>query len=392
MSKALEAVFSAVSEPGLAETGGSHSLKGSEFQKNWAIVEMFSLYQQADREDFMLLFEAIQDVAVLDSATDPKSIDIVQVKKKDRGEWAWGVLTNLHTPPDPTKAVAKKAASKKTAGKTKPLSGVSDSPIGKLFSAMAALPELETSARFVSNAGCNIDLEVGGSAAAAERALCSELAPHFRVLLQSALDAVKKSGHPVPDLSKTRLDKVDLSVSNPADKSLAAAFSYLSTHSPSHAGQARAFVDSILVKLGPLGANTSKCSTFAELVEKQGFGMSHFRSALADLDQTPDLQAYFDEWLDEARKTGLSLMEATRIRTAFTAIYRRMLTSALLPDEPELVAACEHWVDANSNFEPLHAWLVGGVAQIEVDFLSMKTHELRAHLLLRAIYRCVDQN
>ncbi len=387
MSKALEAVFNAVSEPDIAETGGSHSLKGSEFQKNWAIVEMFSLYQQVGRDDFMLLFEAIQDVAVLDSATDPKSIDIVQVKKKDRGEWAWGALTNLHTPADPAKA-----AGKKSVGKTKPLAGVSESPIGKLFTAMAALSELETSARFVSNAGCNIDLEVGGSAAAAERALCSELAPHFRMLLKSALDAVQKPGQAASDLSKTRLDKVDISVTNPSDKSLSAATSYLLKNSPSHAGQATAFVNSILVKLGPLGANTSRCSTFAELVEKQGFGMAQFRSALADLDQTPDLEAFFNEWLDEARKTGLSLMEATRVRTAFTAIYRRMLTGASLPDEPLVVAACENWIDTNPNFEPLHSWLADGIAQIEVDLPSMKTHELRAHLLLRAIYRCVDQN
>ena len=387
MSKAQNAVFKAVGEPDIAETGGAHGQKGSEFQKNWAIVEMFSLYQQLGRQDFLLLFEAIQDVAILDSVSTPKSIEIVQVKKKDRGEWAWGALTNLHTPPSPAKA-----ARRKTAVKTKSLSGVADSPIGKLFSAMAVLTELETSGRFVSNAGCSIDLEVGGSAAAAEKALCSELAPHFRDLLESALDAVKKSGHTASDLSRLRLDKVDISVTDPTGHSVIAAFRYLLSHSPRHAGQASAFVDSILVKLGPLSANTSKCSTFAELVEKQGFGMSQFRSALADLDQTPDTEAYLNEWLEEARKTGLSLMDATRIRIAFTGIYRRMLIGAMLPDEPELVAACENWIDANPDIEPLQAWMANGVAQIEVDFPSMKTHELRAHLLLRAIYRCVDQN
>ncbi len=387
MSKALEAVFKAAVAPTIGETGGAHSLKGSEFQKNWAIVEMFSLYQDANRQDFMLLFEAIQDVAVLDSATAPKSIEVVQVKKKDRGEWTWGALTNLHAPPGPAKVNGRRPAVK-----GKPLSGVSASPVGKLFSSLAALTELDASGRFVSNAGCSIDLEAGGTAAAAEKALCSELAPHFRDLLQSALDTVGKTHHVAADLSRLRLDKVDISVNDPSGNSLAAAFRYLSSHSPNHAGQAGAFVDSILVKLGPLGTNTSKYSTVDELIQKQVFGRAQFRSALADLAQTPDLQVYLNDWLEDARNTGLPLMEMTRIRSAFAGIYRRMLIGASLPDEPEVVSACENWIDTHPDFDPLYTWMTEGVAHIQADFPSIKTHELGAQLLLRAIYRCVVQN
>src|SRR5699024_11184669 len=100
--------------------------KGIEFQKNWAIVKMFSLKEKATI-DFLFLFEAVQDVAILNSSTAPTSIEVFQIKKKDRMEWTWASLTNLHAPYDPSKKAKIKVK------KTKPLDGVADSPLGKLF-------------------------------------------------------------------------------------------------------------------------------------------------------------------------------------------------------------------------------------------------------------------
>jgi len=374
-------------DPEIAESGGAHNQKGIEFQKNWAIKKMFALYEEVGREDFIFLFEAIQDIAVLDSSTKPTAIEIYQVKKKDRKEWTWGLLTNLHAPADPL-AVPKR----RSTAKTKPVTGISDSPIGKLFAAMAAFDALTTSASFVSNAGCDLDLEGEGNAASAELVDMSKLLPHYRELLQSALDSVQKPGHQKSDLSKVSLEKADLAVGDPRAQSEAAALRYLTAHSKRHAGQAIAFVDSLLAKLGPLSAKTGKAKTIEEMISKRGYSFQQFKSALGDLQQTPDTIFYLNMLLEKMSGEGLKIFEIMRIRAASTSIYSRMLMRTPLPEEPAVKTACDDWLDGNELEEPLLPFMENGVSHLRANFTSMKSHELQAHLLLRAIDRCVDPN
>lgn len=65
----------------LAEVGGGHNQKGVEFQRHWAVMRMFEL-EKAGQKDFLFLFEAIQDVAILDSCVSPTTICVYQIKKK----------------------------------------------------------------------------------------------------------------------------------------------------------------------------------------------------------------------------------------------------------------------------------------------------------------------
>jgi len=142
----MDEVFSVSVQKNLAETGGGHNQKGVEFQRHWALSRMFEL-ESAGTPDFLFLFESVQDVAELDSATAPSSIKIYQVKKKDRGEWSWALLTNLHDP-------GKK--------KTKPLVDIKNSPLGKLYASVLAFKKLKSSGHFVSNNGCALPPKGGG--------------------------------------------------------------------------------------------------------------------------------------------------------------------------------------------------------------------------------------
>src|SRR5690606_15649053 len=90
--EALKELVHVATSSEYAEVGGSHNQKGIEFQRHWGLVRMFEL-AEAGQADFLVLFEAIQDIAVLDSATSPTTIAVYQVKKKDRKEWGWGELT-----------------------------------------------------------------------------------------------------------------------------------------------------------------------------------------------------------------------------------------------------------------------------------------------------------
>lgn len=129
ISDPLAELLALVNNKQLAEVGGGHNQKGVDFQRHWAVMRMFEL-EGAGEKDFLFLFEALQDVAVLDSATSPTRICLYQVKKKDRKEWGWADLTGLHQPPDLKKSANPKKPSKAT--KAKPLKEVRGSPIGKL--------------------------------------------------------------------------------------------------------------------------------------------------------------------------------------------------------------------------------------------------------------------
>ncbi|GAN97724.1 hypothetical protein Geu3261_0238_001 [Komagataeibacter europaeus NBRC 3261] len=384
MITGLDEVVLALSDPEIAESGGAHNQKGIEFQKNWAIVKMFSLKEQGSL-DFLFLFEAVQDVAILDSSFKPTTIEVFQVKKKDRNEWTWASLTNLHVPDDPLKGPKGKSK------KIKPLAGVSESPVGKLFTALAGFKHMNGSARFISNAGCDLKLAAGGNAATSLPVPLSDLPAHFTDLLQSALDSVQKTGHARSDLAHVLLEKVDIPVDDAQTYTIGIVHKFLDSVSPKHAGQARSFVESLLAKLGPLGAKTAKATTIEEMKSRHGFSSEQLNNALGDLQQTPDIDAYFNEWLQEL-KGSLTFWEAAQIRIAFTGIYTRKLFATPLPSDVEIAECCDIWLAANpvTTNTSLQSMFEGGVMHLGTAFPKIKKVELQAYFLLKAIEKCVD--
>src|SRR4051794_26588200 len=133
----IETVLRIANDKTLSETGGGHNQKGVDFQRYWSVMRMFEL-ESDGVSDFLFLFETIQDVAVLDSPTNPATITVYQVKKKDRKEWTWSALTGLNAPGKKTKPDGSK---------------VTESPLGKLYLGVRACEGLTTEGYFVSNAG-----------------------------------------------------------------------------------------------------------------------------------------------------------------------------------------------------------------------------------------------
>jgi len=373
----------ALIDPDIAESGGAHNQKGIEFQKNWAIVKMFALKEQA-AIDFLFLFEAVQDVAILNSSTAPTRIEVFQVKKKDRMEWTWASLTNLHVPDDPSKKAKSKVK------KTKPLDGITDSPLGKLFASLASFKTLENSGSFISNAGCNLILASGGNVATSLPVALSELPSHFTDLLQAALDSVHKAGSAKPDLSKILLEKVDVPVDDAQTYTIGIVHKYLDKVSPVHAGQARSFVESLLAKLGPLGAKTTKASTLDEMRSRHGYSLEQLNAALGDLQQTPDVDFHLKQWLEQLAKEGMAFWEVSQIRAVSTAIFSRKLFGSLLPADVEIATCCESWLGVNTIGADLMPVFESGLAHLRAQFPSVKKAELQAHFLLKAIEQCVD--
>lgn len=366
----------------LAETGGGHNQKGIEFQKNWALVRMFALEDEG-APDFLFLFEAIQDVAILNSSDTPTKIELYQVKKKDRGEWTWVGLTKLHVPADP---------GKKSKGKPKQLSDVGDSPIGKLYAAVRAFNLIDSSGRFISNAGCDLAMADGSNAATSLPVDFASLPAHFKDLLVSALATLHNPGDPSPDLSKLMVEKVEFPVGDPATYTIGRAHKFLAKRSPPHAGQAQSLIEGLLAKLGPLGAKTAVCKTFDQMKAQHGYSRNEFVAALGELQQVPDMEAYLDKWLTQLQQEGMGIMEVTSIRAAATGIYRRQVMGSQLPEAAQIAFACDAWLAGKDEPTDLLSFFKDALDHLKTEFPSAKKSELQAHFAFRAIAKCVAQS
>lgn len=368
----------------LAEVGGSHNQKGVEFQRHWAVMRMFEL-EESGVKDFLFLFEAIQDVAIVDSCTSPTKICVYQIKKKDRKEWAWADLTSLHQPKDPSKP----SSSGKT--KTKPLTNIQNSPIGKLYATILAFKELQSTGRFVSNTGFDLQLADGSNAATSLPCALAALTTHHLDLLSKGLETLHKTGAPVPDLSRIHLERVLLPVDDPGTYIIGLVHKFLEQRSPRHAGQARSLVESLLAKIGPLGAKTATCKTFDDMRNQRGYSRSEFTDALGMLEGVPDLSEHLETWLNQLAHEGMGFMEITAIRTAAASIFRRQVMGTRSKDEENLVLACDTWLTTHPDSIQLKPFFQAAYDDLQSAYPSIKKQELIAYIALRAIKKCVGQ-
>lgn len=377
-------LLNVINHDDLTEVGGGHNQKGIEFQRHWAIMRMFEL-EEAGAKDFLFLFEAIQDIAVIDSCTSPTSICVYQVKKKDRKEWTWADLTALHRPEDP----GKPSSGGKT--KVKPLTNIQNSPIGKLYATIHAFKELQSIGRFVSNAGFDLQLADDSNAATSLPCALSTLSTHHLDLLSKALETLHKTEASVPDLSRIHLERVFLPVDDPGTYVIGLVHKFLEERSPRHAGQARSLVDSLLAKIGPLGSKTTTCRTFKDIRNQRGYSKSEFTNALGMLESVPDLSEHLETWLNQLAQEGMGFMEITAIRTAAASIFRRQVIGTRSNEEENLVLACDEWLAIHSNPIQLKPFFQTAYDDLKGTNPTIKKHELLAYFALRAIKKCVDQ-
>ena len=373
-----EEVFRVASDKELTETGGGHNQKGVDFQRAWALSRMFEL-EESGADDFLILFEAVQDVAELDSETAPSSIRIYQVKKKDRGEWEWSHLTRLPAP-------AKKRRADKTTDEIK------DSPIGKLYSAVLAFKEMKSSGVFLSNTGCNLPLADGGNAATSVSCDLSQLEVGYLDLLRAGLESLHDVGAPPANPELIRVEKIPIHPDAPATHLQGVAVAFLNKRSPRHTGQAKSLVDALLAEVGPLGAKTDSCANFEELRSQRGYSRAQFASALGSLEQVPDLVALAETWLEQLLTEGaLNFMEVTSVRVAMAAIYKRQVMGGDDPLTSALVSDCDAWLETNTPRPLLGSFFDGARSHLAPSHLSFRAAELTAHIALRAVRKCVDQ-
>lgn len=370
-------ILQVASRKDLAESGGGHNQKGVDFQRTWAIERMFDL-EKSGAQDFLFLFEAIQDVAELDSANNPSNIRIYQVKKKDRSEWSWHELTHLLEP------------GRRRRASNNPPPDIKDSPIGKLYASALAFKQLKSSGRFISNNGCDIPLAGGGTAATSLPCNLSRLETQHLDVLCKGLETLHAAGTLPANPALIHVEKVPIHPDQPVKHLLGTVVLFLTDRSPRHAGQAQALVEALLAKVGPLGAKTDNWSTFEELRKERGYSRAEFTSALSDLESVPDLLELLEDWLVKLDAEGaISFMDKPAIRIAASKIFRLHVMGGDDPTVALLLADIDNWLESNPPGNSLRTFLDKATVDLAAAHPSIRSADFTAQFLLRALKKCV---
>lgn len=345
--------------------------------------------EKANEPDFLLLFESVQDIAELDSASKPTRARVYQIKKKDSGTWSWSVLTGTVSPKAPP-STSKKPRKSVSPTKSPTFEKVPDSALGKLYLSLNAFNTLPVEGIFLSNAGCDFPLADGSSTATSMPCTLSDLAHTHVKLLEDAFASLTPTVSK-PNLVRLKLQKVAIHPDDLTAPAIAAALDLIKERSPEHTAQAKAFVESLVMKISPLSRKTDVCSTYDDLVRERGFTREEFRNALAALQAVPDRMHLLEIWLSQLHSEGMDFMTLTSVRVEATKAQQERLSGGKNLSM-EIDKFCDKWISEKSFPVELKPYVTSALVSLKEKFNGHRENELIARFIMRAITICVDPN
>jgi len=363
------------------ENGGAHGNKGNDFQKYWALSHMFKLEAEGV-PDFLVLFESLQDVAVLNSATTPSEVKIYQIKKKDRNDWSWNDLTHLTIPQKET------SGDKKRKKNSDNLSNIKNSPIGSLYASIIALNGLDGEGFFVSNQPCNLELDDGNNVATSTARHLSKLEKSYLEKLTAGLETLHAAGTLPARPELIKIEAVTIHPDEPDAHVYKRIFDFLEIHHRGHEGQTKSLIRAYMAIIGPLSRQTKTCASFDELRRTRGYSKAEFKDCLNRLQYQPDTLKYIEDMLGELNVTSVL---RTKIRMHACKILEKQVCDAIDPSIVGFNKDIDSLLDESILSLPIAEILEYIEVQIATKYPSIRPEKLIAYSLLRVIRKCADQ-
>lgn len=279
--------------------GGPENNQGSDFAHFWLIVRLLEV-ETAGFQDYMFVCEYVQDVAEFNSSDAPTSVVLYQLKKKAGGYWGTSELTG-------------QTQKSKVPKSTKPLV--------KLYKSVQAFKELQAHGAFVSNAKYSVPLRTKLPSTKADQLSLAELDDIHCNALRIALGGLAGIAPEAVDLDSLEMRSIPLSIDDLHRHTTGIMFSYLQQKVADHANQASSLVDTIYLKLRGAARETNVSKTWAELVERRGFGKMAFKSAVQALKAIPDAHKEHLRLLEKLAKDW-STPRTIKVRMALANLYR----------------------------------------------------------------------
>jgi hypothetical protein len=236
------------------ERGGRHGGKGHEFQRYWALCHLLKI--DLEQNDFVLLVEFIEDVAVLDAENAPSSLLLYQLKKKEGGaKWT---KTTLTKPPKDSISI-----------------------LAKLFESRRISPDGRASIAFVSNAPVDLPLNSGEDATQLTEFDASELEPTLRSSLISSIANELTCAEADIEFEKLKFIQSPLALNDLENHAIGLVSTYLGSKFPDHSARADVFCKALYGEIKIRATATQDASSFDELCRIRGIAKSQLNSMLA---------------------------------------------------------------------------------------------------------------
>lgn len=237
------------------ERGGRHGGKGHEFQRYWALCHLLQV--DLERDDYLLLLEFIEDVAVLNSEITPDQMELFQLKKKEGNSTKWTKAT-LAKPPKEGKSI-----------------------LAKLHDSKSIAEGETTAIAFVSNAPVEFKLGSGEDPTRLFEFSASEIDSTLLADLKSSV--ATEVGCSIGDINFDNLKFVrsPLAMDDLESHAIGKAVTFLAAKFPDHSPRADVLCKAIYSELKVKATSTEEAATFGDLKRIRGISKKQFSAMVA---------------------------------------------------------------------------------------------------------------
>lgn len=328
-----------LNDPEINEIGGENNNEGVDYARYWAMALLVEM-ETKKTPDYVLLFEYLQDVAVLDKAAMPTTATLYQVKKKSKGNWSKSALTKKESLkkadeiPVEDAVAPKLQTNKKLAGR---------SPLGKLHLCVERLSSIASvHGVFVSNAGYDLNDALGVPIPSNSR--CSLSALHADDLEYVKSRLVKElKGSSVAHLTALSLEQSIVSPSSMRETVRGLIDELLSSKYPTLPSVSGRIQENLL-ELFSAGSGPKTGQTLSELIDKKGFTRDAFCELIEKYAKTKPFATALDTVIGSLKIEGMQPRAADKLHVEANRLQIQMVNS---PQTKEVVC----WDAALSSAE-----------------------------------------
>jgi len=336
------------------ERSGSTAADRFEYQRDWALCKLLVLHQS--KNDYLLAFDAFDDVILMNGENEPDRIAFFQIKTRK------------------TRSMTLRAMLKQEIGETGPL----PSMIGKLYYNKILFPENTEALTLVSNAPFSITLINSDVASTGFKTLrCVELDQQTR---NSIRDQLKKEHGLATEpefVDITSFEVAELPLEGHATFALGRLAEFLETLNPEGSFKPRLIYRTIADEIKRKNNYDGRWSSFDEFLREKGLGRKGFDQVLKTVGAHRDFDWIWSRIEDRLNAEQMPILQTRRLRDVFRrySIDRASRKDVSLPDLEAVVkgaigsgTACQQ-----ADTASLLNWIVQGVR------LSAKSDEFRRY-------------
>ncbi len=296
------------------ETGGEEGNEGVDFARYWAVSALIEKELEGS-DNYVILFEFLQDVAILDSALDPKSVLLYQVKKRARGEWSRSDLCKKRRRDSGELNVKGKNLN---AARAKSKRLAASSPLGKLYRSVVKLCDLwPTTGVFVSNAAMNVRLRNGDLVPTHSTVALSELQTGDLSHIENRIAKELGETPPLQHCRRLRLEQTRVSPAAMRETVRGLAHDFLSKRAPQSTHASGQLVERLINAFSDRSRHVPTLRLPEDVIRHKGFRRSEFVAILAEISSILPVQTRIENVLAGlVHENYLGSRAASQIRNA----------------------------------------------------------------------------